>query len=261
MRPAPPSRAPSPSSSEGMAYIRANRAIGWSLDLPRESLPRSSGSSACSGPDFAEDTLGLGPEDLFVVVLPLGIGIVMGVLLLNSYGRYVPRRRAIEGGLIALGVLLAAMTAAGPLSRALQGVKAPLVDLSAVTSLIAVVIAMAFVAGIAYGIVAISSQTQLQEDLPRGGSRPGLRRPQHARLGRELPADHHRRPDLGPRRDDGGDPDRGRRGLPVRPRLHRPAGAPGAGRGAGDRRDDGPGYRRRPDRRRDANRGRAPADA
>jgi MFS family permease len=150
---------------EGMAYIRANRAIGWSL-IYLGIAASLVGVIGVLGPDFAKDTLGLGPEDLFVVVLPLGIGIVMGVLLLNSYGRYVPRRRAIEGGLIALGILLAAMTVAGPLSRALQNVEAPLVDLSAVTSLIAVVIAMSFVAGIAYGIVAISSQTQLQEDLP-----------------------------------------------------------------------------------------------
>ncbi len=151
--------------SEGMAYIQANRTIGWSLIylLIAASLV---GVIGVLGPNFASDTLGLGAEDLFVVVLPLGIGIVMGILLLNSYGRYIRRRRAIEGGLITLGILLAAMTIAGPLSRALQRVQAPLVDLSAATSLIAVVIAMAFVAGIAYGIVAISSQTQLQEDLP-----------------------------------------------------------------------------------------------
>ena len=151
--------------AEGIAYIRAHRAISWSL-IYLGIAASLVGVIGVLGPDFAADTLGLGAEDLFVVVLPLGIGIVMGVLLLNSYGRYVPRRRAIEGGLIALGILLAGMTVAGPLSRALQRVEAPLVDLSAVTSLIAIVIAMAFVAGIAYGIVAISSQTQLQEDLP-----------------------------------------------------------------------------------------------
>ena len=50
----------------------------------------------------------------------------MGVLLLNSYGRFIPRRRAIEGGLISLGVMLAALTrrgtrSAGPLTgRKLQ---------------------------------------------------------------------------------------------------------------------------------------------
>jgi len=41
-----------------------------------------------------------------VVVLPLGFGIVTGILLLNAYGRFLPRRRVIEGGLIVLGVLL-----------------------------------------------------------------------------------------------------------------------------------------------------------
>ena len=39
------------------------------------------------GPDFAETTLGLQAEDFVVVVLPLGIGIVMGILLLNTYGK------------------------------------------------------------------------------------------------------------------------------------------------------------------------------
>ena len=39
-------------------------------------------------------------------------------------------------------------------------------DLSAVTSLLAIVVVIAFFAGIAYGLVAIPSQTQLQEDLP-----------------------------------------------------------------------------------------------
>ena len=53
------------------------------------------------GPSFARDTLGLSPKDLIVVVLPLGIGIVMGVLLLNNYGKYFARRRAIEFGLVA----------------------------------------------------------------------------------------------------------------------------------------------------------------
>ena len=33
-------------------------------------------------------------------MLPLGGGIVMGILLLNAYGKFLPRRRVIEGGLI-----------------------------------------------------------------------------------------------------------------------------------------------------------------
>ncbi|MES1239911.1 MAG: MFS transporter, partial [Chloroflexota bacterium] len=120
---------------------------------------------------FARDTLGLSPKDLIVVVLPLGLGIVMGVLLLNNYGKYVARRRAIELGLVLLGILLLILTVAGPLSRLLTGVgeNLPLVDVTSLTSLVSVVIAIAFLAGICYGIVAISAQVQLQEDIPPEG--------------------------------------------------------------------------------------------
>lgn len=151
--------------SEGVAYIRSNRSISWSL-IYLGIAASLVGVIGVLGPKFAQKTLGLGTQDLILVVLPLGTGIVMGVLLLNSYGRYVPRRRAIEGGLIALGALLALLTVAGPVSRALSGATPGVSDVGAVTTLVAVVIVMAFLAGIAYGIVAISSQTQLQEDLP-----------------------------------------------------------------------------------------------
>ncbi|HEX6868497.1 MAG TPA: MFS transporter, partial [Candidatus Limnocylindrales bacterium] len=119
------------------------------------------------GPDFAENALGLEPKDFAVIVLPLGGGIVMGILLLNTYGKYLPRRRVIEGGLVALGILLALLSVAGPISRFLQSADpAGGFDLSALTSLLAIVVFIAFLAGIAYGAVAIPSQTQLQEDLP-----------------------------------------------------------------------------------------------
>jgi MFS family permease len=152
---------------EGIVYIRDNRAIAWTLAYLGIAASLI-GVVAVLGPKFARDTIGLSPKDLIVVVLPLGIGIVFGVLLLNNYGKYVPRRRAIEVGLSALGVLLVLLTVAGPVSRILTGVggKLPLVDLSALTSLVAVTVAIAFVAGIAYGIVAISAQVQLQEDIP-----------------------------------------------------------------------------------------------
>jgi MFS family permease len=151
---------------EGMAYIRDNHSIAWSLTYLGIAASLV-GILGVLGPTFAEQTLGLNANDLIVVVLPLGLGIVMGVLLLNLYGNLVPRRRAIEGGLIALGILLVILTVAGPVSRFLTGVgdRVPVVDLGSVTSLVGVVIAIAFLAGVAYGIVAISSQTQLQEDI------------------------------------------------------------------------------------------------
>ena len=151
---------------EGFSFIRANRAIGWSL-IYLAITASLVGVLGVLGPAFAQETLGLAAKDFAVVVLPLGFGIVTGILVLNSYGRYFPRRRVIEGGLIALGILLALLAAAGPISRFLQRADAPGgIDLSVLTSLLGVVVVIAFFAGIAYGLVAIPSQTQLQEDLP-----------------------------------------------------------------------------------------------
>jgi MFS family permease len=152
---------------EGLSYIRDNRSIGWSL-LYLGITASLVGVLGVLGPDFAREALGLATKDLAVIVLPLGGGIVMGILLLNQYGKYLPRRRVIEGGTIALGIFVTALSAAGPISRLLQSADAAsgLVDLSAITSLLAIVVVIAFGAGIAYGFVAIPAQTQLQEDLP-----------------------------------------------------------------------------------------------
>jgi MFS family permease len=153
---------------EGLAYIRAHREIGWSL-VYLGITASLIGVLGVLGPDFATEALGLDPQDFVVVVLPLGFGIVTGVLILNGIRTLVPRRRLMEGGLIALGILLAILSVAGPVSRLLQEATDPasgIVDLSTLTSLLAVVVAIGFLAGVAYGFVAIPAQTQLQEDLP-----------------------------------------------------------------------------------------------
>ncbi len=151
---------------EGFAFIRGHRSITWSL-IYLAITASLVGVLGVLGPSFAQETLGLKAEDFAVVVLPLGFGIVTGILLLNSYGRYFPRRRVMEGAMIALGIMLALLSAAGPISRLLQRADAPGgLDLSGVTSLLAVVVVIAFFAGIAYGLVAIPAQTQLMEDLP-----------------------------------------------------------------------------------------------
>lgn len=151
---------------EGLGYIRDHREIRWSLSYLGIAASLV-GVLGVLGPNFAQKTLGLGPEDFVVVVLPLGVGIVMGILLLNAYGRHLPRRRVIEGGLIALGAFLAAMALSGRISSFLGNTATRTgVDLSLVTSLLSIVVAVAFFAGVSYAAVAIPAQTQLQEDLP-----------------------------------------------------------------------------------------------
>jgi MFS family permease len=152
---------------EGIDFIRANPSISWSLYYLGIAASLV-GVLGVLGTDFATTSLGLAPKDFVVVVLPLSFGIVTGILLLNQFGHLLPRRRIIEGGLVSLGVLLAALAGAGPISRFLGNASAAthLQNTSGLTSLLAVVIAIALLAGVAYGVVAIPSQTQLQEDLP-----------------------------------------------------------------------------------------------
>ena len=120
------------------------------------------------GTKLAIDSLGLEPKDFIVVVLPLGFGVVMGILILNNFGHLLPRRRIIEGGLIALGILLFLLAAAGPISRAVRRAETAtgLVSMADFTSLLSIVVLLALLAGIAYAFVAIPAQTQLQEDIP-----------------------------------------------------------------------------------------------
>ena len=156
---------------EGIAYIREHRNVGWSLSY-MGITGALIGILAVLGPDFAKTSLGLGDKGLVVVVLPLGLGIVTGVLGVNAYGHNFPRRRIIEVGLIVLGLLLTLLSCLGSIWRFLnvqiaavtdaQGLQ----DLSQVLSLLSIVVAIAFVSGVCYAAVAISAQTQLQEELP-----------------------------------------------------------------------------------------------
>jgi MFS family permease len=156
---------------EGISYIREHRNVGWSLSYMGVTGALI-GILAVLGPDFAKTSLGLGDKGLVVVVLPLGVGIVTGVLAVNLYGHNFQRRRIIEAGLIVLGLLLALLSCLGSIWRFLNVQIAAaagangLQDLSQVLSLLSIVIAIAFVSGVCYAVVAISAQTQLQEELP-----------------------------------------------------------------------------------------------
>jgi MFS family permease len=151
---------------EGLGYIRAHRSIFWSLSYLGITASLI-GVLGVLGPDFATKALGLRSQDFVVVVLPLGAGLVIGILTLNVYGRYLPRRRVIEGGLVGLACALAILSVAGPISRFLQ-VRADraLVDFGPLVSLLAIVVLIALVVGVAYAFVAVPAQTQLQEELP-----------------------------------------------------------------------------------------------
>lgn len=155
---------------EGIAFVRANRPIAWSLAYLGLATSLI-GVLGAVGPGFAIDILGLRPQDFFFVMGPAGMGVVTGILFLNAYGRNLPRRLVIDGGLVAMGVTILALALVKPitvwLSPAFQPIEQGLPEaISPIISLIALVVVIGIFAGIEYAFVAIPAQTALQEDLP-----------------------------------------------------------------------------------------------
>jgi MFS family permease len=152
---------------EGITYIREHHNIGWSLAY-LGITGALVGILGTLGPGFATKTVGLGDTDFALIVLPLGLGIVMGILFLNSYGRYLPRRHTIEAGMIGIGVLLVLLSLSGPISHFLvaRAASTGLGEASRIVSVLSLVMGIAFLIGAGYVVVAISAQTELQEELP-----------------------------------------------------------------------------------------------
>jgi MFS family permease len=140
---------------EGLVYIKDHHNIFWALAY----LTITSsliGVLGVLGPAFADKTLGLRPEDFWVLVLPLGIGLVGGIISLNLFGKLVPRKRLIEIGLVILGASLLILGGAQGLGLPSDGI----------LTLLNVCVVVAFTAGISYAYVAVPAQTALQEELP-----------------------------------------------------------------------------------------------
>ena len=142
---------------DGLRFIREHRTIFWPLAYLALTASLI-GVLGVLGPGFATQVLGLSERDFVVVVMPLGVGLVMGILLLNLYGKHFSRRRGIEGGLVGLGLSLLALSIAQPLTTTLS--------LGPQISLLSLVIVVAFFAGVSYAFVAVPAQVQLQEELP-----------------------------------------------------------------------------------------------
>ena len=154
---------------EGMAFVRRHRAIAWSLAY----LGISSsliGVLGAIGPGFAVDILGLTSQNFFFIMGPAGLGAVVGILFLNSYGKAIPKRLVIDVGLVGMGITLVMLAVVKPVTVLLGGAAAPIEEavpaIAPLVSLLAVVVVIAVMAGLEYAFVAIPSQTALQEELP-----------------------------------------------------------------------------------------------
>ena len=136
------------------------RAISGNIEIERPIIVQAAAAAVAGvlgvlGPALAT-SIGLEPSHFAVVVLPLGVGVVVGVLGLRRLRR-ISHRRIAEVGLMAFGALafaLALMAAVGSVLGEFA------------TSVLPFVIGAAFAAGAAYGMTAVSAQTALLEAMP-----------------------------------------------------------------------------------------------
>jgi MFS family permease len=149
---------------EGFAAIHGNRDVGRPL-LHLAAAASLVGVIGVLGPNLAS-SIGLEPNQLIVIVLPLGLGVVAGVFGLRRFGRGVPRRRAAEGGLVTFGILAVAVALAGPLGKAAHLGQVSVPVLGDVEALIPLIMVLAFCAGAAYAATTVSAQTALFENMP-----------------------------------------------------------------------------------------------
>jgi MFS family permease len=137
---------------EGLAAIHGNREVARPL-AHLAAAASLVGVVGVLGPDLAA-SIGLDPNDLVVIVAPLGLGVVAGVFGLRYIGDRVSRRRAAEFGLVAFGLLAGAIAGIGRIDQFLP---IPTIPLTVV---------LAFLAGSVYAATTVSAQTALFENMP-----------------------------------------------------------------------------------------------
>ncbi len=149
---------------EGFAAIHGNREVSRPL-LHLAAAASLVGVLGVLGPALAT-SIGLEPDQLVVVVLPLGLGVIAGVLGLRRLGHDLPRRQAAEAGLIGFGVLAVGVAVLGPLLGRVAPAGSGSTNLVDLGPAIPIVVVLAFCAGAAYAVTTVSAQTALFEHMP-----------------------------------------------------------------------------------------------
>jgi MFS family permease len=136
------------------------RTVSGNLEIQRPIIVQAAAAAGAGvlgvlGPALAI-TIGLEPSHFAVVILPLGFGVVVGILGLRRLRR-VSHRRIAESGLLAFGALAVSLAVMATIGSIL-GEFAP--------SVLPFVVGAAFAAGAAYGMTAVAAQTSLLEAMP-----------------------------------------------------------------------------------------------
>jgi MFS family permease len=152
---------------EGWNYIKADRAIfgaiiQWSVAIGVLLM------LGVVGPAFIQFELNLDPHDLYVILLPGGVGLVIGVALVGRIVTPHNRLKMINFSMLAAGISLVVIAGIGGVERFLARLVQPgatqqQINESVSPWLIISMMAVALVLGILNSFISVPAQTTLQD--------------------------------------------------------------------------------------------------
>ena len=149
--------------SEAFHYLRATPLVTWAMVYIALTYTLIAVAGALA-PGFVREVLKLNERNVVVLVAPAGVGVVLGLGLINAIGKRISRANAVGTGLIVVGLALLVLAAARPLSELftsrLGGVLGEVLPF-----FVGMVSVTAFFFGIAYAFITVPAMTLLQEQL------------------------------------------------------------------------------------------------
>ena len=156
--------------ADAFHYLRSTPLVTWAMVYIALTYTLVAIAGALA-PGFMREVLRVGERNVVVLVAPAGIGVVLGLGLLNVVSRRIGRSHAIGLGLLVTSIALAVLAAARPFADVFAnsrfGQIGGLAALGgALPFFIGIVSVTAFVFGIAYSFITVPAMTLLQEELP-----------------------------------------------------------------------------------------------
>jgi MFS family permease len=148
--------------SEAVSFLRSAPRIAWSLVYVAMTYTLVAIAGALA-PGYVREVLLLPERSVVLLVAPAGIGVVVGLGVLNAVARRIGHAHAIGLGLGICGGALLVLAAARPVAglvRRASGLGEGL------PYFVGIVVVTAFVFGIAYALITVPSMTLVQEELP-----------------------------------------------------------------------------------------------
>ena len=149
--------------SEAFHYLRATPLVTWAMVYIALTYTLIAMAGALA-PGFVREVLKLGERNVLVLVAPAGIGVVLGLGLLNVIGSRITRANAIGTGLLVVGLALLALAAARPLAEVFTSRLGGVLG-EALPLFIGMVSVTALFFGLAYAFITVPAMTLLQEQL------------------------------------------------------------------------------------------------